>query len=531
MFLGCNRGARIRLYGPIIWLYVLLITFCGAAPLVAADSPVLHIQQLIQAGDLDAAKAELRAALASSPRDAALYNLQGIVNAQSHDYSGAESSFKTAIRLDPALIPAYMNLGRLYQEGASADPNAVHKGIAIYIAVLERQPSHREALYQAASLLQTDGQYRRSLTLLERLPPAEQSRPQVLAIKCADEIGLGRTVDANRALKLLLDSPDAVEADITTVQQASAAHKRPALELAALTKLVAMYSASYAQLLRLAVIYEGLGRLPEARTTLESAARLGPVSVPLLLGLAQVAYKQQDRAGALGYLAHAREIDPKNGAIHFFFGIVCVEMDLPIEAEKSLAAAVQADPENAYYNYAMGAVTIQSRKWAEAIPYFEKYARLKPADPRGKLAIGIAHFYAHEEDVARKELEEVRDRPETSATAHLYLGKIATRENDLIRAEGELKRCLELNSTNAEAWAELGFVLVEAERYADAEKALTRSLHSNPDNLRANLALLALYQRTGDNRAEAQAARVEAAKKKRTEESNVLLRTLEIRPY
>jgi tetratricopeptide (TPR) repeat protein len=303
------------------------------------------------------------------------------------------------------------------------------------------------------------------------------------------------------------------------------------LEFAALTKLAGMHSASYSQLLRLAAIYEDRGRLPEARSTLESAAKLGPVSVPLLLGLAQVAYKQQDREGALGYLAHARELDPKNGAIHFFFGIVCVEMDLPIEAEKSLAAAVQADPENAYYNYAMGAVTVQSRKWAAAIPYFEKYARLKPGDPRGRLAIGITHYYAHEEDVARKELEAVQGRPETAATAHLYLGKIAIRENDLVRAEGELRRCLELNSTNTEAWAELGCVLVEAERYTDAEKALTRSLRSDADNLRAHLGLLALYQRTGDNRAEAQAARVEAAKKKRTEESNVLLRTLEIRPY
>jgi len=166
MSLGCNHGRRARPYGPIIGPFALLVALCGSAVLVAADSPVLHIQQLIQAGDLDAARAELRAGFASSPRDAALYNLQGIVSAQSHDYSGAESSFKTAIRLDPALIPAYMNLGRLYQEGASADPNAVRKGIAIYAAVLERQPSHAEALYQAASLLQADGQYRRSLTLI-----------------------------------------------------------------------------------------------------------------------------------------------------------------------------------------------------------------------------------------------------------------------------------------------------------------------------------------------------------------------------
>ena len=83
--------------------------------------------------------------------------------------------------------------------------------------------------------------------------------------------------------------------------------------------------------MRLATLYEGQDRLPQARATLESALPAGPTMVPLLTALARVAYKQRDWKGALGYLAHARDLDPGNAAIHFFFGIVCIEMDLPIE--------------------------------------------------------------------------------------------------------------------------------------------------------------------------------------------------------
>src|SRR5207249_8456167 len=83
-----------------------------------------------------------------------------------------------------------------------------------------------------------------------------------------------------------------------------------------------------------------------------------------------------------------------------------IEMDLPIEAEKSLGEAVKLNPEEPYYNYALGAVTVQARKWDAAIPYFQAYVRLKPTDPRGKLMLATAYFHTYQEDRARRELQE-----------------------------------------------------------------------------------------------------------------------------
>ncbi len=69
------------------------------------------------------------------------------------------------------------------------------------------------------------------------------------------------------------------------------------------------------------------GDFVTARATLE---RLGGESppVPVLLDLARAADKAGDHTGALGYLAHARSLEPQNAAVHFLFGIVCVELDL-----------------------------------------------------------------------------------------------------------------------------------------------------------------------------------------------------------
>jgi Flp pilus assembly protein TadD len=80
--------------------------------------------------------------------------------------------------------------------------------------------------------------------------------------------------------------------------------------------------------------------------------------VPLLIELARTAFKAGDPKGALGYLAHARELEPTDAAVHFLFGIVCVELNLGAEAHDSLAKAVALAPDNPDINYAMGAVSL-----------------------------------------------------------------------------------------------------------------------------------------------------------------------------
>ena len=151
------------------------------------------------------------------------------------------------------------------------------------------------------------------------------------------------------------------------------------------------------------------GRYAESRAVLERAAASG-VTVPLLLDLARAAFKGGDREGALGYLAHARSLEPNNASVHFMFGIICVELNLGAEAYESLKKAVAFEPENPQINYVMGAVSIHRHEPAEAIPYFEKYMALVPDDPRGRFALGAARFYSGQFDQARGDLEKVAAR-------------------------------------------------------------------------------------------------------------------------
>jgi len=242
---------------------------------------------------------------------------------------------------------------------------------------------------------------------------------------------------------------------------------------------------------QLGLVYKRLGQLDRARKTLEKEAEEQPNSVSALVELARVAYQQQDYRAVPGYLAHARELEPQNPDVHFFYGMACVELDLGREAYNSLNQAVSLNPSNPYYNYALGAVSLEL-DLPEAISRFQRYCELRPHDPRGRFALGVAYFYNHKLDLARTELEDVAKHPDISAGAHYYLGRIADQQDKLPEAEIELKRALEAKRNYADAYAELGHVRLKNKQYTLAEEALQEALGLDSENYTATLSLMIL---------------------------------------
>jgi tetratricopeptide (TPR) repeat protein len=280
----------------------------------------------------------------------------------------------------------------------------------------------------------------------------------------------------------------------------------------------------------LGLTYERLGRLDRAREALQKAAASNRPLAPLLVDLARVARAQKDLEGALGYLAHAREVEPQKAELHFLFGQVAVEMNLGAEAHLAFSRAVALEPENAEFNFAMGAVSAYRHDPTEAVPYFQKYLKLKPQDPRGPLALGAAYFRGKDYAAAREHLLAAARHKQTAAAARFYLGSIARQAGRLDEAERELNAALAANPQSADALAELGQCLLLRKDYAGAEKMLNRALALDPEHYAANFNLLTLYSRTADARLKAQEARFEDVKRRRAERAQDFLRQVEARP-
>ncbi|PYV92524.1 MAG: hypothetical protein DMG05_04075 [Acidobacteria bacterium] len=529
-----ERGAYLRrtlLLSIVACSSFLLAPFRLEAVPTSPVEIMQQVERLIQQGDIAGARSRLTQALQAFPQEAGLYNLFGVVEAQQGNYPEAESNFKKAIERAPQLTGAYLNLGRLYQENVLKDPQALPKGLETYQKLLQYQPNHLEANYQSAVLLIRQGSFKAALLHLSRLPAVEQERPQALAVRCAAHAGLEELSQAAAATDRLLKSKELTEIDILSILPILDANKREDLEEKMLEGLVQRELASINTLHQLGLLYERRGQLDRAHQTLEKVAQGEPISAKLLLELARIAHKQGDHKGTLGYLAHARDLEPQNAGIHFFFGMVCVDLDLSQDAYNSLKQAVSLNPNNPYYNYALGAVAVQRKDPSEAIPYFQKYCDLRPEDPRGRFALGVAYFYSSNSDLARKELERVVQYHETAAGAHYFLGRLAKQGDKLAEAMKELQLAVQANPNYAEAYAELGLLQLRQKEYAQAEKTLRRALEIDPDSYSANLNLLNLYQRTKDKRVDSQAQRFEEVKKRRSEKEEALLRTIEVRPY
>jgi tetratricopeptide (TPR) repeat protein len=488
-------------------------------------------RQSLEASDRGAARRDLTEALQLYPASAAVRNFLGVLEAGEGRYAEAEKRFREAVALAPDYTDAHLNLGRLYQEHGERDPKAATKALAAYQAILRYDPAHAEARFQSAALLQATGEFARSLEELRRLPAADQDRPAALAVRLAGHAGRGERAEADAAAEKLLGAGGFDALDVRPTLPVLLAHGREDLAVRLLEDLRRRGRASSDDLQRLGLLREKAGEPVEARVRLEEAAQGRPDDVPLLLDLARVTHKSGDREGALGYLGHARALEPGNARVHFLFGLVCVEMDLGGEAYNSLKEAVRLDPENAAANYAMGAVALHSKDPSEAIPYFRKYAELVPNEPRGPFAIGVAAYESKDYETARPLLTAAAERPETAAAANYFLARIARAENEFEEALRFALRSVEANPSYADPWSELGLVYLRLRQPEKSGEALERCLKLDPEHYLGTLHLMMLYNQTRDPREAAQRQRFEQIRARRSEQAADFLRPIDVRPY
>ncbi len=458
-------------------------------PLLCGQS-VTSVQDLIQAGQLPEAFAQVAAGLAQHPNDAGLLNLRGVIHAQRHELPQALQDFQRAVALQPGLLPAWRNLGRSCQ--LTGSPCAA----SAWQHVLAVKPGDAEARFSLASIYEQQGRFSDSLRELAKLSEQEAAEASALALRCADLAGLHRAAEAMAvgAQAETLDAPPA-----------------------ALRQVVGAY--------------EQLERWSDARKVLERVAALEPGEAEHLFELARVAYKMNDFEGALGYLGHARDLAPSDPRVHFLFGMMLVELKLPLEARKSVEKALELDPRNPDFNYAMGSIVLNARDAASALPYFRAYVAARPADPRGHFALGVADYAAGDYENCRTEMQAVSGSPKTQIGAAYFLGRVARIDENLDEAATQLNRAISLAPSFAEAFTELARVRLRQDRIQEAEAAVDHALSIRPDSFQANSVLLAVYQRTHDPRAAEQSARIQKLDEERGKAMELMLRSIEVKPY
>ena len=507
-----------------------VLPLCGQSPLSGA--PVDAIQEFIQAGKLPEALQLVSEALSMHPRDAGLLNLLGVIHARRNELAEARTDFERAVALDPGLTPAWQNLARSCQLSALPEAEGLRCATAAWQHVLAAKPNDPEALFSLAAVYRQQGKYADSLRELGRLSRDEASHPPALALRCADLAALNRLPEAAEAARRLTSAANFPLADVQSILPAlSSGGHAPSVVVILGQALDKRGAASPETLRQLVIAYEQMNRLQDARRMLERLAGADPANPRHLLELARIAYLMRDLEGALGYLGHARDLTPADPQVHFLFGMILVELKLPLDARKSLEKALALDPRNPDYNHAMGSIVLNARDAASAIPYFQTYLAARPRDPSGHFALGVAYFAAGEYQDCHKEMESALKDPKTETGAAYFLGRIARINENFDEAALLLQRAIRQTPSFAEAYSELARVRMQQARMDDAKAAIEHALALSPDSFQANSTLLAMYQRVHDPRAQEQAARLKTLDEERGKAMELMLRSVEVKPF
>lgn len=491
----------------------------------ANEQLLLSVQEAISSNDLNRASALLRSALQAHPNDAGLLNLRGVVHATRGEMGEAKHDFSRAVEIQPQLMPAWQNLARACQVNSEKDRASADCAQRAWQRVLQWQPNDVEANRGLALILERSGRFSESLQKLEALPEQPEFLTTDLMIRCLDLSGLKRNDEAMALATRLANQPDFGKSDLQALHSMS-----PSSLVVLAEALNARGELDLAGIKQLAVAYEATGRLNDARRTLERAAQQEPQNPANLLELARIAERQGDHEGALGYLGHARELAPNNPQIHFLFGRVAAEMELPMEARKSFDEALRLQPNNPEYNFAMGSVILTTRDAATAASYFQKYVAARPKEARGHYALGVAEFTSGDYGKAKAEMESVERDENVGGAADFFLGRMARLNGDLDTAKQYQSKAIQRMPRFAESHTEMARVLMIENRLPEATEELKHALDLDATSFQANQQLLALYQKTHDERAAAQADLLKKLDEERSKRAELMLRSVEIRP-
>ena len=511
-----------RRYGALLFLFITCFALCaqGQNPGRSERQFTEQAQQLIRSGQLSEADYLLKDAIRAYPRSGGLYNLVGIVAAEENRQVDAEAAFRKSVQYSPALTPALLNLARVfYAEGKK------ETAIQTYRSALRVDDHLEEAHANLAALLLDKGDYAGAGQELSALPDSVQQQNRFRAMACAAFAGTGKVDRAKAVLAQM--SGELTEEDVSLAAFTLVRLQQNALVIQMLA-LVPKGKSSRELRSLLATAYAGDGNLGQAREGFESLAREDPKQTKPLIEAARIAYQQKDYEGAAGYLISALKNDPNDAGAQFFFGIVCVNLNLPGDAVRALKEAVRLEPENATYNYALGAASLSGQSSDAAVGCFKKYVALRPSDPHGRLALGTAEFEAGDLEAARRELIPLVSDPTVSAGAHYILGKLSRREGDLDSARDHFAEAARLDPHDAILEANLAGIYIRQNRFLEARHALDRALALDPDNYLANENLLTLLRKQKDSQAEQQAQRFAALTEKLSEDQALLFRHIEV---
>jgi Flp pilus assembly protein TadD len=248
--------------------------------------------------------------------------------------------------------------------------------------------------------------------------------------------------------------------------------------------------------INLALLYAARGDYSRAVPLFERARRQQPDNLTVLSQLGFTLYQLKRIDEAAEVLASAASLSPADPDVLYLSGLVATLRGDSEAAVNFWQRALAQRADFAAANFMIGEELRKQRRYEGAVEFYERALKQDAVQLVYYVRLGGTYMLLVRYDRALDLFQRATKQFPASAEAQYFAGIAARGYGALEVAEAALRKSLALRESNVDALAQLGFVVGDRGRDAEAEKLLRRAVSLDPRHFYANYELGRLLVRT-----------------------------------
>jgi tetratricopeptide (TPR) repeat protein len=456
-----------------------------------ADIQLVRVEALWQAGKREAAVAALDTVASTSPSDPRILFAIGMTCGRIGLYDRAEAAFNGVLAVYPDDYDVLYNLGL-----AATRAKHYERAQSALEVALKVRPDDIDALVALGRLESLMGDQTRAVYLLAQAQKRAPQRADILlalAQAAQDASYFGDAIVAYDEYLKLRPDDDAIRRDRAFILGYGDTGRAEGLK--ELTSYVHRHPndpIGYFDLAQLSY-HADRGRALEQIAT---AVRLDPSFEPARFVRAWLLHRLGREEESLADLLVAIRLNPRDALAFDELGLVYMNLDKPMEAEKALRQAVEISPNQPAVLVHLARALVESGHPEEAQPFFDRFRKSEPDGPqrpREEAGIIESATLAPTQRSARaiERLKQLVQANPSDPSLKLTLGNLLLIDGKPREAELVFHELLAL-SPPAVILQKAGNTLLANEQYSLASEMLRRSASEIP-SVRLDLAIATLY--------------------------------------
>jgi tetratricopeptide (TPR) repeat protein len=459
-----------------------------------------HAEQglaLAQAGNVQAAEAQLRQAVLLAPEDISFLDELATVLAMQKKFEESSLYFQKALTIDPTDLLARRYLAaNLWQTHRFVE---ARKNLQILLRAIPDDP---QALLLLGMVSENTKDYATAARTLSAVPDLVRAQPESIAALARSYYHIGESQKARTWLNELQNHPAGLRAALLAIQIADEMHDYKTAE-AFLASLAPHYPNETELRYQLALIKFHMENFEESRHILQELVEDGHATKEVDRLLASCFEAEDQPEEAIRALQNTIELDPGDEATYLDLAGVLLNSNKISEAMQLAQRMVQAFPASPRVFASKGSIELRAGNFIDAVSSFARAAQLDPADAEAIIGLARAQANAGMMQQAKATLESAIQRFPKKAPFGLELGQVLLKEAEAgnaraqEKAEQLFRSAMAHDDSLAEAHYELGELALGRRELAEALVHLKIAAKLSPSSAKAHFALSRAYRRLG----------------------------------